>query len=201
MIAKVCSELIGLLVESILHHKHHSRFRRVLAILPSKRRVPSVLFSHGHNNGRIVQGDYFPTDHYRDRRVFLLVRDPRDIVVSHYCYSKWQLNTFDGSVSEFIRYPFAQADWKSKQARFGIQPVLNYLNAWIENSTTFSDFYVAFYEDFKLDTEKQLRLLCNYVGLDACDGLLREAVSFGSFDNMRRMELSDSLKWNGLQGS
>lgn len=196
MVAKIYSELTDNPISTILndeHPKYHNIF--------SGQKMPHVFFSHGHHNGKICQGGYFPKAYYQNKRVFLLVRDPRDVVVSHYYYEKWHYEAFSSNLSDFLRYPFQSVGWKSRKSRYGIRPIINYMNAWAANISLFKDIYVAHYEDFKEDVDNQLRILVDYIGINPGDDVLAEAIDYGSFDNMRKLEQTGSLDWHGLEGS
>ncbi|MBK7406569.1 MAG: sulfotransferase domain-containing protein [Phycisphaerales bacterium] len=157
-----------------------------------------IEFSHGHDKDRVSRGLGFSRDMYRARMVCLLVRDPRDVVVSSYYYERYQHARFSGSLAEFLRHDPASTPPGSKAARYGLLPILHWMNAWAANRDTPAGFHLARYEDFKRDTSGELARLCAFLGLPAEPEIIAAAVEFGSFDSMRRMELSGELAWHGL---
>jgi hypothetical protein len=200
IVAKLYEELASIPVEQVLAHLEEFAFRerfRYTNRLTGKV-LPFVFFSHGFDNIAICQGTGFPQEQYQDQRIIIMVRDPRDVVVSHYHFERWRMKAFDGGISEFIRYPYAQAG-QERGARFGIRPVINYMNAFLEHSSVFAALHVMYYEDLKQDTLEQVRLLTEFLGIHVEEHILTQAVEFGCFDNMRQMEMNSSLNWYGLE--
>lgn len=120
---------------------------------------------------------------YRDEKVILLVRDPRDVMVSCYFEEIKRQKRYQGSLSSFIR-----------DERFGVDGLIHWMNVWSENRSVPSDFLLVRYEDMHADTEGELRRVVEFLGLDGIrDAIIRQAVEFSSFGNMRRMESEDAL--------
>lgn len=127
---------------------------------------------------------------YRDKKVIFLARDPRDVIVSSYFEMKMRGRlfgenpyephsaTFDGSLPEFIQ-----------QRRGGFDTLLAYYNIWAQNRGLPQDFLLVRYEDIKTDPAAELRRVLDFLGLSAISqATINEAVSFASFENMRKME-------------
>ena len=196
MMAKIYSDLCERDINDVLNDSN-PHYRN----LKTGEFMPHLFFSHGWHNGRIGQGNYFPEAYYKKSKVFLLVMDPRDTVISHYYHSRWRDEDFEGTVSDFLRYPYHGKEPDTRQARFGIGPIINYMNAWITNRKLLSDIYIAYYEDFKDDVTCQLTLLCNYVGIAVDNAVIDTAVDYGSFENMRKLEEEETLDWHGMAKS
>lgn len=128
MMARIYSDLTGHNVELFLGSDKDLLRNKV-------KPYPFLRVGHGYQNAGISQGDDFPQGYYTGKKVILMVRDPRDVVVSHYYHEKYHYNCFDGSISEFIRYKYDknQPDSGKRKARFGIIPIINYMNAWQKN--------------------------------------------------------------------
>lgn len=127
---------------------------------------------------------------YRDKKVIFLVRDPRDVVVSSYFemskrgqlfgrnpYESRQA-VFEGSLEEFAH-----------RRTGGIATILKYYNIWEANRHIPKDFLLVRYEDMQRDAASELRRALDFIGLkEVSETTVSEAVTFASFDNMRRME-------------
>jgi hypothetical protein len=127
---------------------------------------------------------------YKNKRVILLVRDPRDVIVSSYFemknrgdlfgknpYEK-RSSTFRGTLPEFIH-----------QEAGGFETILTYYNIWAANRDTPKGFLLIRYEDLKTDSIKELRRVLDFLEISNIpDTILKEAVEFASFENMRKME-------------
>lgn len=115
---------------------------------------------------------------YRDKKVAFLVRDPRDVVVSYYFQCTKRQDLYEGDISGFVR-----------DLGFGIERIINFMNIWNESQSVPEEFILLRYEDFHSNPVGELRNFIDFVGIDGVDEtLIRQAVEYGSFQNMRRME-------------
>jgi hypothetical protein len=163
--------------------------------------VPRVVFGHGHENGRLCRDSVFASDHYGGEHVALLVRDPRDVLVSHYYAARYHYQAFEGTLDEFIDHDVRAEATDSLACRFGLSPILNYLNGWAANAPSLGRFEVFFYEDFRREPEIRLAALCAYLGLPGGPDDVARAVEFAGVENMRAMEAAGGFGWHALAGS
>jgi len=113
----------------------------------------------------------------------LLVRDPRDVVVSFYHHKKWREKSWEGSVGEFVRHAFD-----------GLPTIVSYYNIWAANRDLPSAFAVYRYEDLVTDTVGTLDKIARFAGLGDIPADVREAVANEyEFDNMQAMEARGGL--------
>lgn len=204
MIAKVYSRLLDVDVKQLLNQEHGKvkDYTEKPLICPNGNILSHILFRHGPEKGRISQEKFFPS-FYEDKKAFLLVRNPLDVVTSFFYHKKYYRNAvFNGNIYDFLHYPYQDASNGSQEARFGLMPIINYMNTFIENRDRFKGFNVFFYEDFRDDPLLNLRLLLDFcIATTVDNSLLVEAVKFCSFDNMRTMEQDNTLQWHALPGS
>jgi hypothetical protein len=131
--------------------------------------------------------DRFETDKsiYKDKGVLLLVRDPRDVVVSYffeYTKKKEHLSAgeppFLGTVDDFMHHKIG-----------GLRAIIRFYNIWAEKRQVPRDFVMVTYEDLHKDTMGEISRLLRYLDKNPVDEtVLAEAVAFGRFDNMRALE-------------
>ncbi len=139
-------------------------------------RVPYIDFTHGDE---VFRRDDRLLERYRNRKVALLVRDPRDVVVSYYFHRTRRAGE-SYRISDFIRHQ-----------EFGIDGIIYYMNRWYDMREKFSDFMILRYEDLKRETLENLKRLLAFIGYgDMKEETLREAIEYGSFDNMRRLSVT-----------
>ncbi|HEU0030814.1 MAG TPA: sulfotransferase domain-containing protein [Kofleriaceae bacterium] len=114
---------------------------------------------------------------FAKKDVVLLVRDPRDAIISYYFEASKRRGRFSGTAGEFLRHPIG-----------GLDSMLTYYNVWAENRNVPKRFYVVRYEQLHADTVTELDHVMRTVGVDASRASLERAVEYGRFDNMRKIE-------------
>ena len=113
----------------------------------------------------------------RDRRRLLLVRDPRDTVVSH--YFQWTKRT-RGERSDL---PESIEDFVENE-RFGLPRILDFYNLWIDEQPA-----ILSYERMHAEPAASLRHVLDFFDSPPfTDSQLEAAVEAGRFDKMRKME-------------
>lgn len=127
---------------------------------------------------------------FRDKKVILLVRDPRDVVVSS--YFEW-IKRKDLFATPFNEHRLSSSTIELAdfifQERGGFDTILRYYNIWAENRHTPKGFLLVRYEDMRHSPETELRRVLDFLGLNEISPeTVRAAVEFASFENMRKME-------------
>lgn len=165
--------------------------------------LPNVLFSHAGCTKNHNQLNFRKI--FRSKKVVVLARDPRALMVSlfhdHTKRNKWYQG---GSQSDFLR----NQDW-------GLPKVIKFMNDWAEEikqrrqkeelkeeqkkgqkeeQKKHKEILLMKYENLYLDTAGELKRLLDFLGLQAGDEIIEEAVQYGSVDSMRRMELAGTFK-------
>lgn len=126
---------------------------------------------------------------YRHKKVVLLVRDPRDTVVSMYFERTKRERAYAGTLHEFLH-----------ERRGSLDTILEYYNIWGRERAKLEHFCLVRYEDLKADTAGQLERLLRFAGAGQVSGAhIAEAISFASFENMRAMEAADALESGRLR--
>ncbi len=144
-------------------------------------------YSHdGTQHGLATPHHQLSTDKspFQNNRVVFMVRDPRDTVVSAYFQVTKRHQTFDGSLSDFIR-----------DERFGIEKILRFHQIWHENRSVPNDFTVVRYEDLHEAPLKTMRSLMDFLGRkNATDQKLQGVIDFYQFNNMQKLEREGYFK-------
>jgi hypothetical protein len=121
---------------------------------------------------------------FEDKKVALLVRDPKDVVVSSYFQATKRMHAYEGTMGEFIR-----------DECFGVRTIVTMYEIWHENRNVPRDFLLLRYEDVHRDPAGSLRSLLRFMGLEHPDEeAIAAAVRYGAFENMRRLESSGSFE-------
>ncbi len=127
---------------------------------------------------------------YQGKKVVLLVRDPRDVVVSYYFQytlrgdkKSAKDESFDGTMSDFLFHNIG-----------GLPSIVRFYNTWAENKDVPGDFLLLTYEDMKSDAAGALATTARFLGWpERAPGFVEQVVEFSRFENMRKLEESNAL--------
>ena len=153
---------------------------------------PSIFFTHD-NYIKDYTGNTDSKADFYDRRVLLLVRDPRDVTVSQYFQwrhrmkrKKTRVNHYppkgtDVSIYDFLMNP-----------RYGMVRCIDFLNLWAADMDQVGDLLVVRYEDLRSEPVKVLSEIVAFLGTDAKPEVIEEAVEHASVENMRKLESTNT---------
>ena len=118
---------------------------------------------------------------FLNRPVIIMVRDPRDVIVSSYFHATRQKRSFQGDMDQFI-----------EDRERGLPALIRYLNGWAkgaENRRT----HVLSYEKLTVDTVTETEKVLSFLGCEIKTLELEKAVEAGRFSSMKEQELSIGL--------
>jgi Sulfotransferase domain len=151
--------------------------------------VPGVLFTHDDaDKPALPLRDDF--QRYADRKVVLLVRDPRDILVSYFAHRTRRDRTYDGTLSAFVREP-----------GYGAERIMAFLAAWWRHRTVPRDFLLMRYEDLHAEPCKELERLARFLRLPDGQAEIQDAAAFAAFDRMAQMERAGAFSDKRLRAA
>lgn len=123
---------------------------------------------------RLIKSHRTYTPYYN--RVILLVRDPRDVMISYYHFLKdRQMISQDTSLSQFVQHP-----------RHGAAAWVAHTSNWYSTFEPSQNIQLFRYEDFLDHPHHQLGRLMSLLGISANQVALEEAVDLSSKENMKR---------------
>jgi hypothetical protein len=156
--------------------------------------VPVVMFTHDRYP-RYYTGDYAAEYRYfRDKPVILLVRDPRDVVVSLYFHwlhrvkphnkilDDMPLHGTDISMYDFVMQP-----------QSGLPAIIAFMNRWLLQHDNMPQLAMFRYEDLRADTEKYLEQLLRTLGEQPAADEVAEVVAYAEFEKMKQREQSGQI--------
>lgn len=150
--------------------------------------IPRLLFSHD-SYAKFYTGNLDTKADYYDKPVVLLVRDPRDVVVSQYFQWKYRMNVEKMPLN---KYPPREAEVSpfefAMNPDVGLGHIIGFHNLWARELDKVASHVMVRYEDLRADTERHLAEILAFLGQDADRDLVRDAVEFASIENMRAME-------------
>jgi Sulfotransferase domain len=141
--------------------------------------VPRIVVRHDGNPHKCTAAELCPhRREYAGCRVMLLVRDPRDAIVSNYFQVTRRDHWFEGDLPTFLRWP-----------RGSLDSMLRYYDVWAKERAVTAGFLLLRYEDLRRDTAGELRRMATFLGLERiADSTIQRAVEHASFESMRRRE-------------
>ncbi len=158
-------------------------------------KIPYIAFVHdgsAYTQNKNFTAEELPKDKskmYRGKKVILLIRDLRDVMVSHYMHCTKRDNVYNGSISNFIR-----------DEHFGIKKAVEFLNIWHAQRHIPRSFLIICYEDMRQNPEEELLKIIEFVDIPINLEAVKKTDKFVSFENMKNLERSGKLRMNGRFG-
>lgn len=131
-----------------------------------------------------------PVERRRNARVVLLVRDPRDALVSLHFHLTHRDRWFSGTLDEMLAHP-----------TFGIRRFVDVLNGWASEWHGRGHALVLRYEDLVRDPRAHLETFVRFALGDVDARAFDEALSFSTFERMRELEASGYFEDRMLRGA
>lgn len=155
--------------------------------------VPKIRFTHDkYVSDYTGEGDTKRT--FYDKKVILLVRDPRDVVVSNYFQWIITINPFKKKARRVPDDPKSVPLYDFfLDPELGVRKTIRFLNAWESELPKTKDCLIVRYEDLKADTEAVLKRMLSFMALAYSEEQVRAAVDYASFENMRALEKSNTF--------
>jgi len=151
--------------------------------------IPTVFFTHG-NYLRDYTGHFDSVvEDFRERRVLLLVRDPRDISVSQYFQWAHRMSAHKKWINDYPPHGAPLTVWQFvAEHAAGLDRTLRFLDLWAEARTRLPQIQVIRYEDLRVSPEVELRRALEFLGADPDPESIDDAVEYARFENMRQLE-------------
>ncbi|MDY7008251.1 MAG: sulfotransferase domain-containing protein [Cyanobacteriota bacterium] len=137
--------------------------------------IPSIKASHEK---------YIGYHEYRYRRIILLVRDPRDAIVSKYF----------GMIKRVKKIEEDQISLFDYFQKEGLNYYISFYNEWNQHKNETMGVLLVRYEDLKENTHREVKNIVKFIGLEIPDKIINTAIEYASFDNMRKMEAQGQSK-------
>ncbi|MCI5209850.1 MAG: hypothetical protein D3910_13890, partial [Candidatus Electrothrix sp. ATG2] len=158
--------------------------------LTSAGELPKLNISFSHHKGswvpapRLLNNMYVERKKFSGEKIVLLVRDPRDVLVSAWHHLVYRERIYTGDLNEFIHDPLV-----------GIDKLIRFMNMWLEAQKYLKGLLVVKYEDLLADCTGTVSNLLEFLGEDQIDRTrLSRAVELCSFNRMKRLEKSGASR-------
>lgn len=159
--------------------------------------APTVFFTHG-NYLKDYTGNRDSKIDFYDKKVVLLVRDPRDVAVSQFFQWKFRmrprkkkLNDYPGHGEDVSTFDFVM------NSAVGLPRIIDYFNGWAKDVPRMRNILVVRYEDMRKDPARILGQILEFVGTPCTNEQIKEAVEFAAYENMKKLEQRKAFWFSG----
>jgi len=160
-------------------------------------RIPSIYFTHG-NYLRNYTGRWTDKADFYDKRILMLVRDPRDIAVSQYFQWKHRmlprkkmLNNYPEHGTDISVFDFVM----DREA--GLPVILDFMEMWQRELPKVAGSLVVRYEEMRAEPHSALKRIVAFCGTPGSDEQIAEAVDYAAYENMKRLEAGGTFRGHG----
>src|SRR5882757_4963493 len=176
------------LVANLIHPEQPATFANIERLIPDCEAMSSRYVKRVPRPRIIKSHEYFDP---RYKKVIYIVRDPRDVALSYYDFSR-KYRQIDDSyplpqfVSDFVAGRLSSFDWGTWGENVA---------SWFYTRNGRPEFLLVRYEDMLSDTQSELAKVARFLNIDPTDDRLANAVERSSADRMRKLEASQGEQW------
>jgi hypothetical protein len=140
----------------------------------------------------------------RHKPVMFLARNPIDIAVSWYHqFTKRQSRAKQELINHSIEHPVDRRTvemWEFvRHSDIGLPFLIDYQNTWARNIADLDHGLLVKYEELRAEPVSTLQKIIQHMGEDFSEEEIRQAVEWGSFDNLQKLETSGTFKQGGMK--
>jgi hypothetical protein len=145
-----------------------------------------------------------PDNSLRHKPVLFLARNPIDIAVSWYHqFTKRQSRAKQELINHSIAHPIDRRTvemWEFvRHSDIGLPFLIDYQNTWARNIAELDSGLLVKYEELRTDPVPTLHRITRLMGEDFSEEEIRQAVEWGSFDNLQKLETSGTFSQGGMK--
>jgi alcohol sulfotransferase len=193
-------------IRAMLSHAFHKHFGTPADMLIAgdnlkrlDRRIPSMLFIHGYEQPPVVQRQ-LTAEGLRSKTVIALVRDPRDVLVSHYHHFHNRSASYarrHGDAARPEPKPIGRYVVGGKRVQKLVERIdeLRTLARAVPNGHLFQ------YEAFRHDPVHELDRLARAIGCELPPADIEAAVEFARFENLKKREAENFFRDDALRSA
>jgi Sulfotransferase domain len=166
------------MISHLYHQKYgieHSKLIRMDNFHLINPEIPKIFVTHDSRKTRSWR-PLADVAQYASKKVILLVRDPRDVVVSAYFHFTRRHRHADDM--PLMLYAFQEQ----------LPRLVDFMNKWADTITEIPCSMIVRYEDLHCRPHQELAKVANFIGGNFSDAMIGQAVEFASYDNLRELE-------------
>ena len=159
--------------------------------------VPKLFFTHGNYIRDYTKNWESKADFY-NKKVLLLVRDPRDVAVSQFFQWKFRMRPAKKSLNDYPAHGEDVSIFEFVMKRdAGLLRIVDFFNGWAREIPRIRDIMVVRYEDMRAEPERVLREIVDFLGTPGTEADVKEAVAFAAYENMKKLEENKAFSSSG----
>lgn len=117
---------------------------------------------------------------FRQNPAVLLIRDPRDVMISYYYYARSKRTLpFSGTLHDLVQHP-----------GMGLEPYMTFYQSWYDNAEL-----IIRYEDMKESPQEEFTRLCHFMDVDATSDEIKLALNRSTLEETRRAQERSSQEF------
>jgi hypothetical protein len=176
------------LVANLVHPEQPVTFANIERLVPDCEAMSSRYMKRVPRPRIIKSHEYFDP---RYKKVIYIVRDPRDVALSYYDFSRKYRHIEDSYpltqfVSDFVAGKLSSFDWGTWGEN---------VSSWVYTRRGRPEFLLVRYEDMLDNTERELSRVARFLGIEPTTERLSGAVQRSSADRMRSLETTQGDQW------
>jgi len=187
------------LIGNLVYPDRPVTFLNIESLIPEISLNPDHLLRHFPRPRILKSHECFDP---RYPRVVYIVRDPRDVAVSHYHYNMKRRNIPEGYPLDDYIPRFMVSEFNPRIGSWG-----DHVMSWLCLRENRSDFLLLYYEDMLQNTQRELTRIASFLKeaavleTDPAPERIARAVEQSSTDRMRRLEKTQGDQWKMTKGS
>lgn len=155
--------------------------------------IPRIRFTHDRYIN-VYTGYCDSKRDFYQKKVILLVRDPRDVVVSNYFQWINCVNPYKKRLLNIPEQPEKVPIFEyALTQQFGIPRTVDFLNGWATELEKTRKYLRIRYEDMRAEPARILGEILGFMECGASDEEIGQVVEWTSFENMKKLEQSRSF--------
>jgi Sulfotransferase domain len=176
------------LIANLSHPQEPVTFANIERLIPDAE-AQSSRYMRGFPSPRMVKSHSYFDPRYP--KVIYIVRDPRDVALSYYDFSRKYRQIEDSYpveryIEDFTTGHLLSAGWGTWGENVA---------SWIYARGARPGFLLLRYEDLKANPDQELKRIAEFLGLPASPEVIRTAIERSSADRMREMEKTEGKNW------
>lgn len=190
-------------VRAMLTRLYHTRFGtpdnlliRLDNLHKLDSRIPVIFFTHDGDKLASVKDLVSDKSAYDGKNIVVLVRHPGDVIVSLYYHQKHRrAHRRDNVIKDLDLFSFAT------RPGHGIHTAIAFINHWMVFAKNNPHVLIVRYEDLLREPVIWLKRITDHFGGDFAIEEMQDAVDFGRFENLKKLEEERYFADTHLQAS